>query len=252
MQNTLSVILLFAFRFERLYFAGSKGKILWSFINPLLLAFAIALVFKEIFKINGQESLLTIFSGYLLWQFISGTIVAGHRIFLDDRSYYKQLTGGRHLYLAGFVIFRCLLALPGFLLLASYCWFFLSFSLFKILAFIIGVTLILIFLTGITYLMATWTVFCPDISHGLETAMVFLLWLTLVFYTIDSIPENWKIIGFINPVSWVMDIWRYSLGLNHYFYPLLSIPVFTGVALSLMVFSLSYYMKHAKEMVKQL
>ena len=248
----LKTLLLFAARFKKLHFAGSRLQYFWTFLNPLLLGLVVSFVFENIFKVSNRESLLDIFSGFLLWQFIAQAVSGSHRILLEDRGYYKQLSKGRSFYLPGFVLFRGLTALPGFLLLAAYCWTRLPFCLLSLPFFVFTLFSLMLFLIGVGYLLSTWTVFCPDISHGLDTLMLFLLWLTPVFYEARMVPDDLKCLCFINPFSWFMDLWRYSLGLEPLFSPWFPALFLALLSLATLLFALTYSKKHHRELLKQL
>jgi len=237
-------------RFYKIHFAGSSIKSIWTIITPLLLSFAIILIFKQVFLIKETDMSMTIISGYIFWQFISSSILRGHRQIKDNRLFFKQLINTKTQFLISYILFNFLLALPGILLLSIYSWTVFSCSLIQILLFICSIIFLICCLSGILFMLASWTVFYPDISHGIETIFLFLLWLSPVFYKIESLPENIKAIAIYNPLAWFLDIMRYSLGLNYYYNPVISFSLFSSFSICVCISGFFYYKKHLKELIK--
>jgi len=237
-------------RFYKIHFAGSVIKSIWTIITPLLLSFAIAFIFKQVFLIQEVDMSMTIISGYIFWQLIASSILRGHRQIKDNRLFFKQLTNTRTKFLISYILFNFLLALPGILLLSIYSWLIFSCSVIKILTLISSVIFLLFCLSGILFVLASWTVFYPDLSHGIETLFLFLLWLSPVFYKIESLPDSIKAIALYNPLAWFLDLIRYSLGLGYYYSPVVSLSLFGSFSITAYIFGLFYYKKHLKELIK--
>lgn len=227
-------------------------RFFWALINPLLLAGVISFVFRQVFGAGEKEYILSVFSGYLLWHFSASALMAGHRLYLEDRGYFKKLASGKLYFMAGYIMSRFITALPGFIILVSVCAYCQSITPVRIISFILLLCLVLIFVFAVTQIMAVSTVFIKDLSHALDTSMLFLLWLSPVFYSIDAVPEQWRILTLLNPVSWMLDAWRFSLGLGYALNPVVSISAFLGAAAAVFYISVTFFNKHSKEMTKLL
>ncbi|MBN2144426.1 MAG: ABC transporter permease [Candidatus Aureabacteria bacterium] len=242
----------FISRFLKVHFAGSRLKLAWVLLTPLIISLAIACVFKEIFRIHDPALPHLILVGYLSWQFFAGTLTQGHRLLLDQRHLYKQLSGNRHFFLAGFVSFRFILNLPGLILVCVFIWISKSFSPSGVLLFFLALFFLYVMTMGLTYLFSSWTVFYPDLSHGLETGLLFYLWLSPVFYSIADMPAELKWISLINPLAWILDLMHHGLNLKSYLPPLLAGAAIIASSVLILYFGVLFHLKHHSEMLKRL
>jgi ABC-type polysaccharide/polyol phosphate export permease len=242
----------FVSRFLSLHFAGSRLKLGWVFLTPLALSLAIAFIFRQVFRLPEPGLTFSILIGYLSWQFFSGTLSQGHRLLLDQRHFYKQLPENRLFFIAGFVSFRFILALPGFFLVSLYSWLSVSCSPGRILVFFLALLFLYLVTMGLTYLFSAWTVFNPDLTHGLETGLLFFLWLSPVFYSLRDLPIEFQWMGLINPLAWLLDLMHYALNLRFFISPLFALAALIPVSVLIFLGGIFFYQKHHSEMVKRL
>ena len=239
-------------QFYMFHFAGSKLKTGWCLLNPLFLSLIIGLIFLKIFKPGSPYIILTILSGYLPWQFFSGTLQSAHRLFGDQRAIAKQLKKSKLSFLFNFIFFRFLLSLPGILLCSITCWILSPLVLFKIPLWTLVLFCGTIFVFSLASFLSIYTLFYPDISHGLETLLSFLIWLSPVFYGLEDLPSSFRHFLLINPATWFLDAFRATLGISHEFSLYLSLPVLIFITLFTGINAIIFFRKHEKEAFKQL
>lgn len=66
--------------------------ILWAMLQPLALALLLSFVMGNIFKVSILEYIPFIFSGLIVWEFISSSTIAGCNAFVNAEIYIKQYT----------------------------------------------------------------------------------------------------------------------------------------------------------------
>ncbi len=239
-------------QFYLFHFAGSKLKTAWCLLNPLFLSMIIGILFFKIFKPESPLIILTILSGYLPWQFSASSLQSANRLYLDQRAIAKQLKSTKLSFLFNFILFRFFLFLPGMFLCCLSCWMLSPHSLLKIPLCVLILFLIFLFIFSISCFLSIYSLFYPDLTHGLETFFSFLIWLTPVFYGLEDLPLSLQHFLLLNPATWFLDALRASLDIRHEFSLGLSLPILTLLCLIAGINGLIFFNKHEKEAFKQL
>ena len=65
-----------------------------------------------------------------------------------------------------------------------------------------------VFMLGFGFILSAITVYMRDIQHFIGVVLQLLMYMTPVFYTTDSIPENFIWIFKINPMAYIIDGYR--------------------------------------------
>ena len=73
-------------------YRGSFLGILWSILHPLGMALLLALVLSTVFGMEITEYVPYIFSGLIVWEFVSSSAVGGCQIFRFSQYYIRQCT----------------------------------------------------------------------------------------------------------------------------------------------------------------
>lgn len=204
----------------------------WYFIQPLLTTIVFTVIFGNIVKIStdGLPKPLFYLAGIIIWNFFSSTLSTTSNIFINNSHIFGKVYFPR-------------LVIPISIIISNYIKLFIQLVLF------LSLYLYLIFLSkGIKpnlYLIFTPFIFiqlsllggsCGMIISSLTTKyrdLQFLvnfgiqLWMyaTPVVYPLSLIPQKWQWIFFVNPVSFSVELFRYSLtgyGSSKFLYFLIS------------------------------
>jgi lipopolysaccharide transport system permease protein len=187
--------------------------IAWALAKPISQALIFTLVFGKVAKLSssGLPYPLFTFCGIVAWGFFSttlssstGSIVANTN--LITKVYFPRLIipisglgrGGVD-FLISSVILAVLMLAYG--ILPS--WMILFFPLFLILGF--AITL------GIGLIFSTIAVKYRDLTQALPFVVQLWFWVTPVAYGIENIPEKLQLIFFLNPMTWIIQGFRWSL-----------------------------------------
>ncbi len=192
-------------------FVGSALGFLWAFITPLLLALIVSYVFTNIFK-NGPENFyLFIIAGMLPWTFFAGSLQDAVVSIPANAPLLKQFSAPREFIPLALVLTHFIFLMLGLLVVMP---FFISagtegFGSLPPLA--AALFFHLLFTGGLALLFAAVYVFFRDISPILNTALLFWLWLTPVFFSVEMIsPENRMIFEW-NPMTPFINLYRSAL-----------------------------------------
>lgn len=192
----------------RAKYAGSILGISWAVFTPLLISVAVNFVFTQVMKTEIRAFSLFVLSALLPWFLFSGALSESATTMRQNAGLLKQFTIPKviipvSMVLSNFVnfLFGLLVILPVFII----C----DITIIKYLALLPLIILAqLIFIMGVCLFLSALGVYFQDLSQILNILLMLLFWLTPVFYSIQSIPLNWRWLILLNPVTCYMDIYR--------------------------------------------
>lgn len=198
---------------------------LWIFINPLIQMLVMGFVFSFIFRFEIKDYYLFLFIGLLPWNFFSLALNKATPRIVYDRSLIQKSNFPREVIPLSMVLshfFHFLISwlmLLIFLLVTTH-WEFFSFSALgsQLLAF----SLLLIFTGGLSLITASLNVFYRDVSFFIQALTMTWFYVTPVIYPLEFIPEKYKIIFYLNPLSGIFSLLQKPLIENHFSVYLLS------------------------------
>jgi len=190
---------------------------LWFILQPLLTTLVYSIIFGVVARIptGGIPQILFYMSGIVLWNFFntsftkaSGTFVANSHIF--GKVYFPRLILPVSGLISSFVNFLIQLSLfliilicyylnganvhPGFLIFLSPV-FLLMLSLYAL---------------GMGMIIASFSTKYKDLSHFLAFGSQLLMYSTPIIYPASIVPEKFKWISYVNPLSPIFEGFRYS------------------------------------------
>jgi len=185
----------------RAKYAGSVLGLFWVIINPLLMVLVITFVFTAVFRTEIKDFALFILSGILPWMFFSSAVSEANPSLLTQKSVLHQFSLPKEIlplssmlsYFMNFLISWCIvlpvffLRNPGILPAA-----FLLPPLFLLTYF---------FTCGVGLLFSVVNIILRDLEHLLGILLMFWFWVTPVFYSVEMVPEQFRWVFNLNPVS---------------------------------------------------
>ena len=63
-------------------------------------------------------------------------------------------------------------------------------------------------LSGLTWILASLTVALPDVTYFVNLLIFLLMWLSPIGFTPDMVPEKFRIVIYLNPVSYMISAYR--------------------------------------------
>ncbi|MFH0753818.1 MAG: ABC transporter permease [Candidatus Omnitrophota bacterium] len=192
-------------------YAGSVLGLLWAFINPLLLALIVGFVFTNILNVTVSNFYIYIISGMLPWGFFSVSLLEASLSIPRHASFLKQFPLSKSFIpaaavLSNFILllFSLMILLPLFILVSPKIVFMLP-------VLVMALVLFLLFTFGISLITSVMCVEWQDMRQVLNMLMMYWLWLTPVFYSVDMVPSKYKILLLCNPVNVYLSLFRNAL-----------------------------------------
>lgn len=182
-------------------YVGSFMSIAWTVITPLLMAGVITIIFTKILKVQIVHFPLFILSGYLPWMFFSKALSEGTNSIIQNVNLLNQFKFSREIIPLSVVFANFLSFLLGFIVILP---LFIIFN-HRVILYIWFLPVILIFFLlftcGICLFLASINVLIRDVAHIVEIGLLFWFWLTPIFYSIKMVPESYRMICYLNPLT---------------------------------------------------
>lgn len=186
----------------KLKYRGSVFGFLWSLINPLMMIVVYTMAFTFIMRIRSVQFVFYLMLGQLAWTFFASSATMSTGAIVDNGGLLKSVLFPRAILPIGTVLFNLaqfLLTIAVFLP-AMMLWYRVPLSA-PMLLFPVFVALQVVFTVGVALILSTWTAFFRDVRHLLEVGLSMLFWLTPIIYESASVPERFRLLILIGPMS---------------------------------------------------
>lgn len=200
-------------------YRGSRLGMLWSFVNPLLMLGVYSFVFSVVFKArwggtgggSPAEFALVLFTGLVVFSLFAECISKAPGLVVGNTSYVKRVVFPLEVLpvvtLLG-ALFNVLVSLLVWLLF--HCVFFGVPPLTALLLPLLLLPLVLLVL-GATWLLSALAVYLRDVAQFVGVITTALLFLSPVFYPLSAIPEAYRYLILLNPLTPVIEQVRQAL-----------------------------------------
>lgn len=189
-------------------YVGSALGISWAVINPLLITLVVTFVFTRIMKTETRHFPLLVLSGLLPWLFFVNSICEAtnsirQNLDILGRFLIPKEVVPLSVVCANFINFLLglVIMVPVFLIFnlgaIKYLWL-LPFIMLLHFAFTLGVSL----------LFSIVNVYFRDLAQLLNVGVMFLFWMTPVFYTLEAVPTHYRWLVLLNPATSYIVIYQ--------------------------------------------
>ena len=191
---------------------------LWFVLQPLLTTLVYSLIFGVVARIpiGSMPQILFYLPGIVLWNFFnssflksSSTFIANAQIF--GKVYFPRLVLPISGMIASLVNF--LIQFSLFLAFYFYYFFFTSTVLnpdWHILLVPFLILILGLYSLGFGMIVSSLTTKYKDLTHFLAFGTQLLMYATPIIYPMDIVPEKYKWINLINPLSSIFEAFRFS------------------------------------------
>jgi len=189
-------------------YKGSFLGVLWSFVNPLLMALVYAIVFPFILK-NSQDNYVTfIVIAILPWNWFTTVISQGTFCVLANSGIIKKVYFPREILpistaTSGLVNF--IISIPIILLFVLFSG--IGLSWYILLLPLIAITQYLLSL-GIIFITSAIDVYVRDLEYIVNFVVMMLFYATPVLYSTTLFPEKYRWILYLNPMTTIVNGYR--------------------------------------------
>ena len=192
-------------------YRGSFLGILWSFFNPLLMLAVYTFVFSVVFKARwgGSESktefALVLFAGMIVFNLFSECINRAPNLILGNPNYVKKVVFPLEilpLIGLGAALFHFVISLGVWLF--AYIIFYGVPHLSVLFLPLILVPFIL-FIMGVSWALASLGVYLRDVGQFIGILTTVLMFLSPIFYPVSALPEAYRGLIYMNPMTPVIE-----------------------------------------------
>jgi lipopolysaccharide transport system permease protein len=193
-------------------YKGSALGLMWSFFNPLFMLSIYTFVFSEIFKARWNEIsqtktefALLLFIGLLVFNLISECLIRAPTVITTNINYVKKV-----IFPLDILPITVMIAALFHGLISLFIWI-IAYSIFigvpqsTLIYLPLVITPYILFILGISWFLASLGVFLRDVSQFIGMMLNVLLFISPIFYPITAIPEKYRFIFQLNPLTLVID-----------------------------------------------
>lgn len=196
-------------------YRGSVMGILWSFFNPLLMLAVYTIVFSVVFQarwgVGGgskTEFAVVLFAGLLIFNLFAECINRSPSLILSNLNYVKKVVFPLEILPA-----VALLSAMFHALISLGVWF-LAYGLFfgvphvTVLLLPLIVVPFVMFIMGLSWGLASLGVYLRDVSQIIGVVTSVLMFMSPVFYPVSALPESYRHLLYLNPLTTVIEMTR--------------------------------------------
>lgn len=193
-------------------YRGSFMGILWSFFNPVFMLAVYTFVFSVIFKARwntGSDSktefALLLFSGLIVFNLFAECVNRAPTLIISNVNYVKKVVFPLEILpwvTFGSALFHGLISLTVWLV--AYVILFENLH-FTILLLPLVILPLLFFIMGLSWALASLGVYLRDVSHFTTIVTSVMMFLTPIFYPASAVPENFRHILLLNPMTTTVE-----------------------------------------------
>jgi lipopolysaccharide transport system permease protein len=189
-------------------YRGSIMGILWSFFNPVFMLTVYTFVFSVVFRARwsgGSDSktefALVLFAGLIVFNLFAECVNRAPGLILSNANYVKKVVFPLEILpwvVVGSTLFHALISLGVWLI--AYLIFFGAPHITVLLLPLVVLSLLL-FTMGLSWGLASLGVYIRDVSQFIGMVTTVLMFLSPVFYPASALPEQYRHLLLLNPLT---------------------------------------------------
>ena len=182
---------------------------LWSVLQPLSFALVYFVAFKVFMRFEMENYTLYLLTGMFPWQWFANSGSEASNTFISNASIIKKINFPRNLLIAATIIKDAIhfaLCIPVIML------FCLIYESTISINWLYGIPILMVLQTILTYglslFISTVNLFFRDLERLVNILVTFLFFLTPIVYSIEMVPEKYRLLLALNPMAFLMNSWR--------------------------------------------
>lgn len=196
-------------------YRGSALGLLWSFFNPLFMLTVYTFVFSVVFNArwgSGSSSkiefALVLFAGLIVFNLFAECINRAPTLILSNPNYVKKVVFPLEI-----LPFVGLLGALYHSLISVGVWLTAYLVLFGVphaTVFLLPLIILplALFIMGLSWGLASLGVFLRDVSQFIGVVVTMLMFLSPIFYPASALPESYRHLLYLNPLTPVIEMTR--------------------------------------------
>lgn len=196
-------------------YRGSAAGLVWTFINPLMTLLVYAFVFGVVFKSRWAgysnsplDFAVLMFAGLLVFNFFAECANRASSQMLANANYIKKVVFPLEILpvaTLGSALFHfCMSVLVWVVFHIA----FIGAPSLRLLLLPVAIMPLVFFTAGTSWLLASFGVYLRDTQQIVGILTTALLFLSPVLYPLAALPEKFKLVMLINPMTYMVEIAR--------------------------------------------
>lgn len=190
-------------------YSRSKLGIVWSVLNPLLYMGVLSLIFSQMFIRSIENYPVYYLCGYVLWQLFTGATNAAMTALVDNKNMLIKVRFPMDIFVLSRVYTSFVNFLYSLIAFAAMICVFRVWPNWTLLFMPVIVFLLVIFALGIAFILATAYVFFGDVKHLYGVLLTLWMYMSAIFYPVDSLGEGIARVIRANPIFSYIDSLRF-------------------------------------------
>lgn len=203
-------------------YRGSMLGIVWSFFNPVFMLAVYTFVFSVVFQArwgggtgDKSEFAILIFSGMIVHSLFGECVNRAPGLILSNVNYVKKVVFPLHILpivALGAALFHTLISYAVLLLFYLLTQAHLNWTVVYLPLVILPYLLLIL---GISWFLAATGVYLRDVGQTTGILVTVLMFLSPVFYPITALPEEYRLLLHLNPLTFIIEQTREVLIWGH-------------------------------------
>lgn len=231
-------------------YRGTSLGIVWSLLNPVIMLSIYSFIFGFVFKARwgltlNENYTLIMFTGLLVHSFMAECLGKATTIYVYNVSYVKKILFPLESLCWVSVLGALFQFLMGSIVFAVFCIFFKQqVSLMVLLVPIVMLPLILLSYS-ISLFFSSLGVYLRDMGQVISVLIALMLFMSPIFYPITSVPEQYRMLIYINPLTFIVESLR-DVVLYGKLFKLEGYAIYWGISIILYCLSMAWFEKVRK------
>ena len=187
----------------------------WSLLNPLLTSLVLFVAFNVFMRVQVENFALFLLSALFPWTWFSVAVTMATNTLTGNVSLIKKVIFPKQLLLFSMILAQLVnfvFSLPVLIILTFY------YGCAPSAEWLIGIPLLMIVqfvvIYGLSLIISMTNVFFRDLEYIISVLISLLFWMTPIIYPLEAVPERYRVLLVMNPVTYLMQAWR-ELFLNN-------------------------------------
>ena len=190
-------------------YKGSALGFLWTFLNPLLQLVIYTIVFSILFPTNIEKFYMFLFVGLVPWLFFNTCLAGGATAIVSQENLIKKIYFPRQVLPIAYVTSAFVNMLLTFIVIfAALLVSGVGFNLQVLWVLPIVMVVEYLLALGIAMISSALTVYFRDLEYILGIIAMAWMYLTPILYEVETIPEEYRHLVYLNPMTGVILCYR--------------------------------------------
>jgi ABC-type polysaccharide/polyol phosphate export permease len=227
------------------YKRSSLG-VIWTLLNPLLQTLVLTIAFSQLMRFRVANYPIYLLSGLIVWSFFSQTILQSMNNLIWGSSMMKRIYIPRTVFtlsVLGNSLVNFFLTLIPLIIIMLFVGQPIQIT-FVLLPF--AIILLAMLTLGFSLIMSTIAVYFADVVNMFSVVLTAWYFLTPIIYPISVVPEQFLPIIKLNPMYWMIEIFRALI----YYGEIPSVDIFVWafvISVTQLIFGWWFFTKKADE-----